>query len=130
LGLSFFLSSKIRELLVNNEFASWFNIMAIVPYFIIWMLFFAIFKISINKRIHTKSALISSFITALTWNIAKYGFISYVFYNQTYTTLYGSFSILIFFFLWIYISWIIFIHGLKLCYLVERTYSYKTSKNH
>jgi membrane protein len=34
-------------------------------------------------------------------------------------SIYGGFSILLFFFLWIYISWAIFLHGLKFCHLLE-----------
>jgi len=33
---------------------------------------------------------------------------------------YGSLSILLFFFLWIYISWAIFLYGLKFCYILDR----------
>ena len=37
-------------------------------------------------------------------------------YNQTYSTLYGSMATLLFTFLWIYVSWIIFLYGVKLCH--------------
>jgi membrane protein len=42
-------------------------------------------------------------------------FIYYIFLNKSYTTLYGSFSIVLFLFLWTYVSWFIFLHGLRLC---------------
>jgi membrane protein len=34
--------------------------------------------------------------------------------NKTYTTIYGSISILLFILLWIYINWIIYISGIYL----------------
>jgi membrane protein len=34
--------------------------------------------------------------------------------NKTYTTIYGSISILLFMLLWIYINWIIYISGIYL----------------
>ena len=42
-------------------------------------------------------------------------FIYYTLHARTYTTVYGSFSVLLFFMLWVYISWIIFLYGQKLC---------------
>ncbi len=96
-----------------------------LPYFLIWALFFTLYKVSANTQITTKAALISSFVIAIIWNSVKYGFVYYALLNQTYSTLYGSFSILLFFFLWIYISWIVIIYGLRLCYLIDRIYKYR-----
>ncbi|RUM45870.1 MAG: hypothetical protein DSY46_01585 [Hydrogenimonas sp.] len=56
----------------------------------------------------------------LSSRIGKNIFIYYTVHNKTYTTIYGSFSTLLFFMLWIYISWIIFLYGQKLCYLLNQ----------
>jgi len=119
LVFSFYLSNELQTILGANEYTKAFNVLELLPYLIIWSLFFLIYKISANIEISNRSAGISSFAVSLTWYIAKIGFISYVLQNQTYTTIYGSFSTLIFFFLWLYLSWIIFIYGLKLCYTIE-----------
>ncbi|MEA1920985.1 MAG: YihY family inner membrane protein [Campylobacterota bacterium] len=120
---SFYISGKVHTLLNSNEIISgWINIMSLLPYLIIWALFFLIFKIASVEKTSTKAAALSSFIIALVWNIAKSGFISYVVMNKSYATIYGSFSTLLFFLLWIYVSWIIFIYGLKLCYLIDCNY--------
>lgn len=117
----FYLSAKIQLFLNSYESLSgWINFMAIFPFLILWTLFFLIFKISANTKVHTLSATITSFVTSLVFVLAKEGFIYYVFYNNTYETIYGSFSALLFFFLWIYVSWIIFTYGLKICYLINR----------
>jgi membrane protein len=128
LGATFYITAKVELFLNTQEYLpAWINIVAMVPYLIIWMLFFLIYKISANTNVNTKAALISSFVIALVWNIAKNAFIYYVFYNKTYATMYGSFSILLFFFLWIYVSWIIFVYGLKLCYLIDRASQYRAA---
>lgn len=93
---------------------------SIFPFLLLWGIFFLIYKIAVNADVSTKAAAFSSFIVALVWGIAKNSFIQYVFYNKTYATMYGSFSAIIFLFLWIYLSWIIVIYGMKLCYLVDR----------
>lgn len=120
LVFSFYLSNELQTILGANEFTEALNILELFPYLIIWSLFFLIYKISANVEISNRAAGISSFAVSLTWYLAKIGFISYVLQNKTYATIYGSFSTLIFFFLWVYLSWIIFIYGLKLCYTIEK----------
>ena len=124
LAASFYISAKVQFFLTEHTAISWINVMAMFPYLIIWLLFFIIYKISANVKVDTKAAAISSFVIAISWSVAKNAFVYYVFYNKTYATMYGSFSILLFFFLWIYVSWIIFVYGLKLCYLIDRAYKY------
>ncbi|MDD3598090.1 MAG: YihY family inner membrane protein [Sulfuricurvum sp.] len=102
--------------------------LSIFPFLLLWAIFFLIYKIAVNADVSTKAAAISSFVVAVVWGIAKNSFIQYVFYNKTYATMYGSFSALIFFFLWIYVSWIIVIYGMKLCYLINRAYQRAASQ--
>ena len=87
-----------------------------ISYISSWILFFTLFKISVNTKISNKAALFSSFITLIALSITKNLFIYYVIYNKTYTTIYGSLATLLFTFLWIYISWIIYLYGIKICY--------------
>ena len=119
LGLSFYLSNLINNFLSKSEITSWINLLPFLPYFIIWFLFFIMFVISSNKSLDKKSVLIASFVTSLIWYGSKSLFVHYVAYNQTYLSIYGSFSILMFFFLWIYFSWVIYIYGAKLCSVLD-----------
>ncbi|MDD5373790.1 MAG: YihY family inner membrane protein [Sulfurimonas sp.] len=126
LGVSFYITGYVANLMASSQLTADINILKYTPYLIIWALFFLIFQISANTKIYAKASLISSFITSIVFSIAKNGFIYYVFYNKSYETIYGSFSILMFLFLWIYASWIIFIYGLKLCYIINGIYQNKT----
>jgi len=117
--LSFYISTQIQIVLNNNEFTSGIHLLEVLPFFIIWSIFFLNYKISANTSVSTKAAAISSFIASLIWYIAKSGFIFYVLHNKTYMSIYGGLSTLLFFFLWIYISWAIFLHGLKFCHLLK-----------
>ena len=118
--LSFYLSTQIQEILDTNRLTEGIEILKILPFFIIWGAFFLSYKISANTHISKLAAGTSSFIASLIWYLAKVGFIFYVLHNKTYLSIYGSLSILLFFFLWIYISWAIFLHGLKFCYILDR----------
>ena len=125
LGISFYITGYIATLMASNELTSGLNILPFVPYLIIWALFFLIFQIAPNAKINPKASAISSLLISIVFSTSKNAFIYYVFLNKSYTTMYGSFGIVMFLFLWIYVSWIIFIYGLKLCYMIDRIYKYR-----
>jgi len=121
LFLSIFLSIKFYHILENSGYM--WNIISIntvpYPFLVIWFLFFISYRISITIKVRNRIILLSSFITAISWEWAKTGFVYYVLYNTTYLSIYGSFSILMFFFIWIYLSWIIFLYGFKVIYILK-----------
>ncbi len=120
LAISLFLSFKANLLLHSYAYTKDINILTLSSYLIAWLLFFMLYKISANTTIHTKSALTASLVASAVWFASKGLFFYYVTYNKTYSTIYGSFSIVMFFVIWIYLSWIIFLYGIKLCALLER----------
>ncbi|MCW8820685.1 MAG: YihY family inner membrane protein [Sulfurovum sp.] len=120
MATSFYLSSEIQVYLDKSKITSFIHLYTFVPYFIVWMMFYIAYQLSPNIRIDVSAALISSFIASLIWYLSKSAFVFYVLHNKTYASIYGSISILLFFFLWIYISWAIFIHGLKFCDLLNK----------
>jgi len=127
--LSFYASTKIQVILDRNQFTDGIQLLHILPFFIIWSTFFLTYKISANTHVSKRAAIISSFIASLAWYVAKSGFIFYVVHNKTYMSIYGGLSILLFFFLWIYISWAIFLHGLKFCHIIDKEDEIETLSN-
>jgi len=120
MALSFLLSSFIQSYLDKTSITSIIHLYSFLPYFIVWMMFYITYQLSANVHIEISAALISSFIASLVWYLSKSAFIFYVIHNKTYASIYGSISTILFFFLWIYISWAIFIHGLKFCDLLNK----------
>ncbi len=106
-----FIALNIMISIYNNNL---FNIF--ISYLFSWLLFYSLFKLSVNRKIDNKAALVSSLMTLISLSITKNLFIYYVIYNKTYTTIYGSLATLLFTFLWIYISWIIYLYGIKMCH--------------
>ena len=129
LGISFYLSGVLQKLLNSSDFTRWINILSIFPYLIVWALFFATYMISSGRSLTTKWVLLSSFIASLVWYACKSLFVFYVSYNSTYLSIYGSFSTILFFFIWIYVSWIIFLFGVKLCGYLEDKKGHKPQSN-
>jgi membrane protein len=120
LGVSFYLSSKVQYYLNQSEITSSIHLYYFLPFLMIWGTFYISYQLSAHTNISKRVAFISSFIASLLWYLAKMGFIFYVTKNHTYTSIYGGISTLLFFFLWIYISWMIFLYGLRFCYLLDR----------
>lgn len=117
LGLSFYISGYIQETLDNFHIS--FNFFEFLPFIIIWGLFFISLSSSLDKG-GMKNLFIISFISSIIWYLGKNLFVYYVSYNKTYINVYGSFSIILFFFVWIYISWVIYLFGLKIFYNLEQ----------
>lgn len=120
MAVSFYLSSFIQGYLDKSSITSIIHLYTFLPFFITWMMFYITYQLSANTHIEVSAALISSFIASLVWYLSKSAFVFYVIHNKTYASIYGSISTLLFFFLWIYISWAIFIHGLKFCDLLNK----------
>jgi len=120
MGASFYISSFAQGYLDKNSITSNIHIFYFLPYLIVWMVFYVLYQMSANIPITISSAMISSFISSLVWYLSKSAFVFYVLHNKTYASIYGSISTLLFFFLWIYISWAIFLHGLKFCDLLNK----------
>ncbi len=120
IGGSFYLSNWIQGYLDRNAFTSMIHLYFFLPYLVVWMAFYIAYQLSANTRIKKRAAMTSSFIASLIWYLSKSGFVFYVVHNKTYTSVYGSISTVLFFLLWIYISWAIFLHGLRFCYLLNK----------
>jgi membrane protein len=108
--LSIYLSIKFKDVL---------NITHILPFLIIWFIFTIIYAITPNKKVNRRAALITAFISSVFWYIMRNIFISFVLENKIYQTIYGSLSIILLLFIWIYISWIIIVSGAYLCAFLE-----------
>lgn len=116
LGVSFYISGYIQKTL--DDWQVKFNILELLPFVIIWGLFFISFSSSANKstgKNTLKMLALTSFASSMIWYITKNLFVYYVVYNTTYTNIYGSFSTILFFVVWLYVSWVIYLFGLK-CY--------------
>ncbi len=120
MGASFYLSKFIQSYLDSNSITSTIHLYYFLPFLIVWGAFYIAYQLSANKAIKKRAAVTSSFIASLIWYLSKSGFVFYVMHNKTYTSVYGSISTLLFFLLWIYISWAIFLHGLRFCYLLDK----------
>ena len=125
--ISFYFTGQVSTFIDDHIFNLGLNTSSITPMLIEWVLFFLIYKYAPNVFVYYKASAISSLIAVLIWSATKALFVHYVFLAKATSTIYGPFAITIFFLTWIYISWIIFVYGLRLCYLINRSYGYSKS---
>ena len=128
MAVSFYLTSSVNEFIDLHIYNTGLETSKLTPFVIEWFLFFLIYKFAPNIYVHYKASAISALIAVVIWGTSKGLFVHYVLLAKTTSTIYGPFAITIFFLTWIYLSWIIFIYGLRLCYLINRSYGY--SKSH
>jgi membrane protein len=91
----------------------------LLPFFLTFCMFFLIYKIIPNKRVHFKSALQAALFAGLLWELAKHLFTWYIVHLAEYSIFYGSLSTLVAFVLWVYYSSTILIVGGEFAYFLE-----------
>jgi len=114
LGVSFYLSDYLQRVTGDNGFI--IGEFTLLSYLMMWLLFFMLYKVSPNTQIDTKITLKVTFVVSVVWHLAKWLFVQYTLVNQSYATLYGSFSALLFLLVWVYLSWLLLLYGLKASY--------------
>lgn len=91
-----------------------------IPFFFTFWMFFLIYKVVPNKKVHPWSALQAALFTSLLWEVAKQLFGWYVTHLGRFSMVYGSLSTLAIFFFWIYYSSAILVLGGEVAFLLEK----------
>ena len=97
-----------------------FGLKYLMPFFFTFWMFFLIYKIVPNKKVHFKPALQAAVFTSLFWEIAKQLFGWYILHLGRFSALYGSLGTLAIFFFWVYYSSAILILGGEVAFLLEK----------
>jgi len=92
----------------------------LIPFFFTFWMFFLIYKIIPNRKIHFWAAFRATFFTSLFWEGAKQFFGWYVLRLGGYSLVYGSLGTLVIFVLWVYYSSAILLLGGEIAFLLEK----------
>ena len=114
-SFSIYLSIKIQDILNSSKYINNINLLPLLPSFTIFVMFWLAYNLGANKKLKIRAIATASALSASIFSVAKTLFVYYIIYNKTYNSLYGSFSMILFIFIWIYFSWIIFLSGAYLC---------------
>ena len=113
-GISLFFLAKIKDI----GFL-YYIIKNILPLFSMTIFFTAVFLVMPNTTVKVFPALVASIIVSVAFLMFQYIFILLQFLLIGYSTVYGSFSVIFIFIIWIRIFWFIVILGVHICYLIQ-----------
>ena len=117
-------SRLLREFSEKNTFVSFsrplieFGIQC-VPYLLVWILFTFIYSFLPNTRVKFKAALFGGVISGTIFQVLQMGYVLVQMALSRYNVIYGSFSALPLFLIWMYLNWLIMLFGVTLCYLFQ-----------
>lgn len=94
-------------------------IIKFILFILTWGWFLFLFKVLPHKHIALKSLFIGSFIATIAFNISQILFGLYIDSFSTYEVIYGVFSAIPVFLLWIYLNWQITLYGLLIAYIID-----------
>ena len=120
LGLwaAFLDTSLIQNL--NNTYGNAFGTLTSYLPKVLIILTFGIFYIVIpNTHVKVKSALIGALLAGLLWQTGSWAFASFVVNSTKQTAIYSAFASLMFFMLWMYLSWLILLIGASIAFYVQ-----------
>ncbi len=91
----------------------------VMPYVLSWLLFLVVYYLIPRTKIPFLSALISSFIAGITFQIVQAGYLIFQANAIRYGAIYGSFAAFPLFLIWIQLSWLIVLWGAEICFCYQ-----------
>lgn len=120
LAMSLYLSGQLVEWFGNMEGRETLKpiLTHMVSLLASWILLFLVYALMPNTRVSVRAAAIGSAVSAVLWELAKYGFQIYLSEAVPYS-LYGSLGLIPLFLFWIYLTWLLVLFGLILTYTLQ-----------
>jgi membrane protein len=123
---TFYKSYQFQSVLILGSMIIFF-LKYLVPFFFTFWMFFFIYKIAPNRKIHSITAFKATCFTSVLWEVAKQFFGWYVHNLGKFSVVYGSLSTLVIFVLWVSYSAAILILGGEVAFLLEKERKQKPS---
>lgn len=70
-------------------------------------------------RVYWRYAVLVGLMTTVLFELAKWGFVLYIYHFPTYAVIYGALSAIPLFFLWIFLTWVIIISNALICQILQ-----------
>ncbi len=110
----------VQHLLTIEPFGSALYIAGkIVPKVLIILAFSFIYVFIPNTKVKLTAAFGGAVFASVLWQIAGWGFASFVASSTKYAAIYSSFAILITFLIWLYLNWLIVLIGAQTAYYIQ-----------
>lgn len=98
----------------------------VLPFFLEALAFALLFQIVPNAEVKWLSAAVGGVVSALLFELAKFGFAFYITRFPTYEAIYGAVAAVPIFLVWLYLSWMVTLMGAQFTYCLQ---TYNGSRN-
>ena len=89
-------------------------------------LFFSLaYLIVPNTKVRLRNAAAGGLVAGLAWEVAKWGYATFVARSVRYSAIYGSVAAVPIFLLWLYVSWAILLFGARLAFVFQYASSFR-----
>jgi membrane protein len=109
-----------RQILALQPFGVlYLTVIRIAPYLLVISAFTFLYMFIPNTRVRLRSAFIGALIAGLSWEGLGWAFAKFAATTSSYTAIYSGFALLLLFMIWLYLSWLIFLLGVEISFLVQ-----------
>jgi membrane protein len=91
-------------------------VLKITPFIFMWLAFTLLYVFMSNIKVQWQAALIGGVVGGTLWQIAQLGYVHFQVGVARYNAIYGTMAALPIFMVWVYLSWVIVLFGLGVCY--------------
>ena len=95
------------------------NMLAWVPYLILWLLFSFVYIFMPNTKVEFKPGIVAGIVMGTLYHFVQWAYVSLQVGVASYNAIYGSFAALPLFLFWLQLSWLIVLLGAELTYYLQ-----------
>jgi len=99
------------------------------PIVIMSILFSFIFIFMPNKKVHINAGIIAGIITGVFYQIVQWGYLELQIGVSSYNAIYGSFTALPLFIIWLQLGWVFVLFGCEISFFIQYYEIYKYNEN-
>ena len=120
-------SHTVVQYMIANELLGPLILVAtqLMPFAFLCIAFTFLYIFVPNTAVRFGSALLGGVVAAVLWQLAGVGFTAFIVGSARYAAIYSSFAILVFFFIWVYASWLIILVGAEVACFHQYPSSYR-----
>ncbi len=101
------------------------SVLKLTPYIMVWLALTFIYYFMPNTKVKFSSALVGGVVGGTLWQLVQWVYINFQIGVAKYNAIYGSFSQIPLFLIWLYISWIIVLLGAEISFAVQNIKTYQ-----
>ncbi|MCD6527938.1 MAG: YihY/virulence factor BrkB family protein [Desulfuromonas sp.] len=91
----------------------------VLPFVVIWAAFVFLYLFVPNTKVRLMSALVGGGCAGTLWLMTQWGYVNFQFGVAKYNAIYGTMAALPIFMIWLYLSWMIALLGVELCWAYQ-----------